>query len=137
MGGRFDGEGKEHNATCDPHATEIVFRARPPLHRSVGLDVTRQTSLSVDETRALLSGPRLGPVRDMAEVWFEGVPGMTLHDPLAAATLFELRLCSFAQGHVSVEEGGVTGWRGTEDGPHEVATSVDREAFLTHIRNTL
>ena len=30
----------EWNAGCDPHATAIAYAAQPPVHRSIGLDVT-------------------------------------------------------------------------------------------------
>src|SRR5690606_2188867 len=54
MGGSFwsgINEGKEWNIILDPHASEIVYRAKPPLHRSIGLDVTTQVTMEADQVR--------------------------------------------------------------------------------------
>jgi inosine-uridine nucleoside N-ribohydrolase len=80
----------------------------------------------------------LRPVYDFAKVWFEQRDIITFHDPLAAATLFDDRLCNFAPGRVSVELAserlrGVTFWEPGEAGaPHEVALEVDPERFFEH-----
>jgi inosine-uridine nucleoside N-ribohydrolase len=74
----------------------------------------------------------------MAKVWFEQRDIITFHDPLAAATLFDERLCTFEPGQVSVELNserlkGLTFWE--PDGanaPHEVALAVNPERFFEH-----
>ncbi len=129
---------REWNAFGDPHATAIVYRAPVAVHRSVGLDVTTQVNMDTAEVRQRFQAPVLQPVLDFAAVWFEEWPGLTFHDPLAAATIFDDRLCRFEKGTVEVElsgdkVAGMTHWM--QDGPevrHEVAVAVDPVAFLEH-----
>lgn len=134
---RLPGAGpREWNALCDPHATAIVYRARPAVHRSIGLDVTRQVTLQADEVRQRFQGPLLQPVLDFSQVWFEQRTTLTFHDPLAAATIFDEQICSFERGTIEVELtserlAGLTYWQpGT--GPHEVALGVDPARFFDH-----
>jgi len=128
----------EWNALLDPHATEIVYRARPPLHRSVGIDITTQVRMSVDEVRAQFTAPLLKPVLDFAAVWFNSNPIMTFHDPLAAAMIFDESICTYKQGLVTVELGepaqlGETYWRSLVlDKHHEIAVTVDPQRFFDH-----
>lgn len=140
MGGAFDKpvEGSwEWNILLDPHAAEIVYRARPAMHRSVGSDITFQVQMPANEVRERFSQiPLLRPVLDFAEVWFEDNELMTFHDPLAAATLFDNAICEFAAGTVTVawdDESGRTFFNpGSDDKPHEVAVGVDAKRFVTH-----
>jgi inosine-uridine nucleoside N-ribohydrolase len=139
MGGVFveRPEKPEWNIYCDPHAAEVVYRARPPLHRSVGLDVTRRVVMEAAEVRRRFQAPLLQPVLDMAEVWFQQRPEITFHDPLAAATVFDEGLCRFTPGVVEVslaaESEAVTRWRpGAPGDPHEVALEVDPARFFAH-----
>ena len=126
----------EWNALCDPHATAIVYRHDAALHRSVGLDVTKQVTMDADEVRRRFQTPLLLPVLDFAEVWFERAQRITFHDPLAAVTLFDEEVCRFARGTVSVELtsvrlAGLTHWdEKVEEPRHEVATDVDAERFF-------
>lgn len=146
MGGRFvTGDGLEWNMLLDPHAAAEVFAAtagaRTPV-RAVGLDVTLQVTMPAEEVRARFTAPLLAPAREFAEVWFDGgASEITFHDPLAAAVLLEPDVCGFERGTVTVEtEGpsaGVTRWRPSEDGPHEVAISVDAERYLEHFFEVL
>ena len=49
----------EWNAIGDPHATAIVFAARPPAVQCVGLEVTTRCQMPADEFRKRFSeGPR-------------------------------------------------------------------------------
>ncbi|MEN9933819.1 MAG: hypothetical protein RLZZ387_398 [Chloroflexota bacterium] len=139
MGGVFVDrpEQPEWNIYCDPAAADVVYRALAPVHRSIGLDVTRRVVMEAGEVRARFSAPLLQPVLDMAEVWFQMRPEITFHDPLAAATLFDGELCRFTPGSVAVslEEGSaaVTRWAPGEAGaPHEVALEVDAPRFFAH-----
>ena len=128
----------EWNATGDPHATSIVYNARVPVHRSIGLDVTSRVSMSAGEFRSTMSGfPLFAPVLDFAEVWFKDWDSTTFHDPLAAATVFEEQLCTFDRGRVEIDlttEGGIgeTGWTRDGTGPHEIATDVVADRFFEH-----
>lgn len=128
----------EWNARGDPHATAIVYQAPVRVHRSVGLDVTSRVRLDASQVRARFRADLLKPVLDFAEVWFEEVDQITFHDPLAAATIFEDRLCAFERGTVEVELAdeqlrGMTRWMpGKPDGQHQVALDVNPGWFFEH-----
>jgi|HigsolmetaAR202D_1030399.scaffolds.fasta_scaffold00233_19 Inosine-uridine nucleoside N-ribohydrolase len=127
----------EWNSFVDPHASAIVYRAKPPVHRSIGLDVTLQVKMDSNEVRERFTSRLLLPVRDFAEVWFERAPHITFHDPLAAVTIFEDSICGFERGDVEVEIessrlGGHTAWKANPEGQHEVALTVDPQAFFDH-----
>jgi purine nucleosidase len=127
----------EWNSRLDPHAAAICYRARPPLQRSIGLEVTSQVWLTQEEVRRRFKGPLLGPVLAFAETWFHSYPeGTTFHDPLAAATLFNPDICRFERGLADVELessrlAGLIHWKpDPENGPHEAAVSVDAKLFF-------
>jgi inosine-uridine nucleoside N-ribohydrolase len=146
MGGVFTGAAghgpaaREWNALCDPFATAIMFRARPPRVTAVGLDVTQKCRLSAGECRHRFTaaGGPLTVVAEMAEVWFRGSEAMTFHDPLAAAVIFEPDLCDYLEGHVQVvlhEEplAGLTRFTPTkEEPPHRIASAVRPDSFFEH-----
>jgi inosine-uridine nucleoside N-ribohydrolase len=146
MGGMFNENSPEKdriewNTSGDPHATEIVYRSRVSLHRSLGLDVTQRVVLSDDQVRERFTAPLLRPVLDFAEIWFaEFHPAITFHDPLAAAVIFEESICAFERGEVTVDmdaQPGRTIWRPDGPGaPHEVAVSVDPERYFEHFFRT-
>ena len=128
---------KEWNALVDPTATAIVYRAAPPIHRSIGLDVTLQVTMPADEVRQKFQTPLLRPVLDFAEVWFKKAGDITFHDPLAATTIFDDAICGFERGKVEVELksdrlAGVTLWTPDPKGPHEFATTVNSALFFEH-----
>lgn len=125
----------EWNALNDPHAAAIVYQAAAPVHRSVGLDVTLQVQMDAAEVRQRFQTPRLRPVLDMAEVWFQARPEVTFHDPLAAVSIFAPEVCAYTQGKVEVELasprlGGMTYFAAEDAGPHEVALGVNPPAFF-------
>jgi len=65
------------------------------------------------------------------------VDKVTFHDPLAAAAIFDDTICGFKRGRVGVETvdaslAGMTRWTADPAGPHEVALTVDNEAFFNH-----
>lgn len=130
----------EWNAVGDAHATSIVYASSVALHRSVGLDVTMQVSMSAGEFRSTFGSlPLFAPVMDWAEVWFGERPeGTTFHDPLAAATIFAPSLCTYLKGEANVELGagedfGLMHWRaGNAASPHEIAGTVNAAAFFEH-----
>jgi inosine-uridine nucleoside N-ribohydrolase len=142
MGGNFDEAGSEGgriewNVAGDPLASEIVYAATVGLHRSLGLNVTQKVIMSAEEVRKRFTAPLLGPVLDMAEIWFAGFyPFITYHDPLAAATIFEPDLCAYQQGTVTVDKTdkpGKTIWQpGQADAPHQVAMTVDADRYFEH-----
>lgn len=133
----------EWNAMLDPVATAIVYRAMVNVHRSIGLDVTAQVTMPAAEVRQRFQATLLRPVLDFAEVWFQHVDRITFHDPLAATTIFDDRICTFERGRVEVELKsdrllGMTHWSGgrkelsTASGPHEVAMEVAPQRFFDH-----
>ncbi len=144
MGGRFfnrlaDLPAVEWNAMNDPHAAAIVYRARPPVHRSIGLDVTRQVTMDREQVRARFAAHRqLAIVADFAEIWFsQARERLTFHDPLAATTIFDEGICTFQRGEVRVELlspdlAGTTLWRSDPSGPHEAAAAVEPRRFFEH-----
>ena len=127
----------EWNALLDPHATEMVYNAPVRVHRSVGLDVTRQVTLSAGEVCERFRHPLLAPVLDFSEVWFREQDRMFFHDPLAAVSIFDPGVCSFTAGRVAVNSDASAGLLGRTDfdpdaehKPHEVALAVDPERFF-------
>ncbi len=131
----FAGMRHEWNALNDPHATAIVYKARPPVHRSVGLDVTLQVQMDAAEVRRRFQAPRLRPVLEMAEVWFQMRPEVTFHDPLAAVSIFDDQVCTYERGQVDVELAstklaGMTYFAKAASGPHEVAMTVNASRFF-------
>lgn len=128
---------REWNALNDPEATAIVYRARPPVHRSIGLDVTRQVTMPAEEVRKRFTAPLLRPVLDFAEVWFKERQVITFHDPLAAAAVMQPDLCGYERGCVDIELAsprfaGATLFSADPDGPHEVATTVNPHRYFDH-----
>ena len=153
MGGwYFDRPQPEWNIRCDPHAAAMVFAAPVPRLTAVGIDVTQQCRMPAGECRrrfAEAGGP-LAPVAAFAEVWFQDVPEITFHDPLAAALLFEPSLCTTESHQVAVEltSPARTGqtyldWSDRHTAgpapnhPHQIAASVDVPAFFAHYFSTV
>ena len=142
MGGvftnRLAGAGPlEWNILLDPHAAAVVYNTPVALHRSIGLDVTMQVQLPAHEVRQRFQHPLLRPVLDFAEIWFQQRDRITFHDPLAAAALFDARVCAFTRGRVEVELAsprlqGFTHWQAEPAGCHEVALEVNPAAFFEH-----
>ncbi len=129
----------EWNAYGDPHATAIVYRAPLAIHRAIGLDVTCQVQLKSDLVRERFQHPLLRPVLDFAEVWFaSSFDQITFHDPLAATTIFDAKICGFQKGQVTIEltdptSLGFTHWHPTAaTTPHEIAVTVDTNRFFQH-----
>lgn len=141
MGGNFahlpfKGAICEWNIINDPHAAAIVYQATAPISRSIGTDMTREVTISAAEVRPMLRRPGLRAVAEFAEVWLDGTHDLTFHDPLAAATIFDDKVCTFDRGTVRVELqsealAGYTHWK-RGDGPHEVAATVEPRRFFDH-----
>lgn len=134
----------EWNSYNDPRAAQQAYDAPVAIHRSLGLDVTRQVVMLPAEVRKRFSAPMLAPVRDFAEVWFDtdNKRPLTFHDPLAAATVFLPDLCGYERGRADVivddvPESGTTLWSPEVGGPHEIGITVDRGRFLDHYFDVL
>jgi purine nucleosidase len=147
MGGNFDETGPEGgriewNVAGDPLASEITYNAPIRLHRSLGLNVTQKVMMSAEEVRKTYTAPLMGPVLDMAEIWFAGFyPFITYHDPLAAAAIFEPELCGYEKGTVKIDtkdKPGKTLWEPGDTGtPHQVAMTVDAKRYFEHFFNVV
>jgi purine nucleosidase len=130
-------EATEWNAKNDAHGAALTYRAMAPRHLSIGLDVTKQVVLEREQFEPLISTTEMGRCSlDMASAWFKQTPLVTFHDPLAAAVIFEPNLCGYERGQVDVElaEGrleGQTKWKSQENGPHEIALTVEPEKFFS------
>lgn len=137
--GRSPGRGSvEWNASCDPHAAAIVYQSAAAVHRSHGLDVTHQVRMPAQDVRARFQAPLLQTVAAFAEVFFRHRDEITFHDPLAAATIFDETICTFASGNVHVELdsprlAGYMHWQADNgEGSHQVADTVDPDRFFAH-----
>lgn len=137
----------EWNSLLDPHAARAVYSAHVPHHRTVGLDVTHQVRVSAKRFEELLdSSSGLEPLKDFARPFFDQYDWVFMHDPLAAASIFQPGLCTFQSGlitvHTTSDGGGVdpgaTTWEPVPtDGPHQIATAVDIDSFFKHYKATL
>lgn len=103
MAGHWSQPQPEWNILCDPEASAIVFaqahkwRKKP---RMVGIDVTHQVVLTPEEEARFAASPK--PVArylgDLIALWGHKV---TLHDPLAALTLWS-DIVEFAPRQIAV-----------------------------------
>ena len=139
MGGSYavGTPGPEWNMHCDPHAAAQVFAASIRVHRVIGMDVTSGVRLPAAEFLRRCQVPALRPVADMARSWFGHRSEVVFHDPLAAATVFEPDLCTFATGEVTIDTStgslaGSTNWRPELNGRHLIAVDARPDAFLDH-----
>lgn len=100
----------EFNIWADPDAAKIVFESGIPI-KMVGLNVTRQVSATPayrEQCRSL--GNRTGQiVAELLDFYSErlaklfGLPGGSMHDPLAVSALIDQETLTFESMHVAVE----------------------------------
>lgn len=128
----------EWNARLDPHATQVVYQSRVAEHWSVGLDVTFACKRPSADTIAAFrsAGGPLEVVAAATDIWGKHAHNVIFHDPLTAALLFNPGLCKMEPGLVSVElasprGAGITWFDRAADGPHQIAISVDADAFFS------
>jgi purine nucleosidase len=128
----------EWNIIGDPHAAEIVYKAPVPKLTCIGLDVTSQCRLPLEQARQRFSQGRLKIIGEMANVWFRHTDKLTFHDPLAAAVVFDPTLCTYTPGRVDVELisprlMGFTHFdRDANEPRSQIATAVDPKRFFDH-----
>jgi inosine-uridine nucleoside N-ribohydrolase len=131
----------EWNSSGDPDATRIVFDSNPPYTRALGLNVTNRVWMKSEDVRSKFSTPLLKLVLDFAEIWFKSRDVITFHDPLAAATIFDEKICEFHHGYVDIVSGensrSMTVWKPCSNGPHEVAIEVDAAMYFDHFFATV
>jgi purine nucleosidase/pyrimidine-specific ribonucleoside hydrolase len=141
MGGAVDVPGNvtpdaEFNIHVDPDAARQVFEAGLPLDL-VPLDATRQAVLRRPELDAALAR-RPGPIAARIAAFIahgfrgprdDGLPGLTLHDPLAVGVAVDPTLVTWERMRLTVGPDGET--RRASGAPNSrVATRVDRARFV-------
>lgn len=132
------------NAWADPLAAKIAFAARPSVFRAVPLEITDRLTIEARQAEVLLRADSdlMRAVFSFGNAWLESSEKLTLHDPLAAVSVFHPEVCRFARGRVEVEtererDMGGTAFTPCEDGNVEIACAVDREQFYRILPATL
>lgn len=122
------------NAWADPLASEIVFSAPVENHRVFPLEITEQLTIEAGKAEELLTADNdlMKAVFDFGSAWLKSSGKLTLHDPLAAVSVFHPELCGFETGSVRVEteqesDMGATTFTANPGGNVEVARAVARE----------
>ena len=123
---------REWNAWCDAEAAAIVYATEVASHRSIGVDVSTHCRVPSADAIARFTNPVLIAA---TEVYAASQDEVVFHDPLAAVCLFEDDVCTWRRGRVEVELGGgryrgSTAFDRDDDGPVEVARTVEPERFL-------
>lgn len=132
------------NSWADPMASKIVFASAPAFHRAVPLEVTDTLTIEAGQAEVLFpaDSPLLQAVYAFGNAWLESSSKLTLHDPLAAVSVFHPDICQFERGFVQVEteresDMGSTAFTPSPQGTVEIARSVDRERFYRIVSATL
>ena len=142
----------EFNIWADAEAAHIVFTSGIPI-KMVGLNVTRQVNATPAYRKQIreMGSETAVAVADMLDFYSErlaimyGLPGGSMHDPLAVAAVIDPEILTFEKVHVAIELVGshtygmtVCDYRGrrTDTGelrgeqPNaEVAVAVDADRF--------
>ena len=141
MGSRIINRG---NSWADPAASGIVFSARTAVHRVVPLEVTDGLTIESGQAKVLFRADSelMKAVFSFGNAWLESSGKLTLHDPLAAVSVFYPDICRFERGKVQVETEQESNMGGTAffpsaDGNVEIARGVDRERFYRILSSTL
>lgn len=132
------------NSWADPLASRIVFSANVSTHRVIPLEVT--DALTIDAKKALITfkadDKLMKSVLDFGSAWLDSSGKLTLHDPLAAVSVFHPHICHFKRGTVQVETDkeenmGGTIFNANSKGNIELARSADGEEFYRILSETL
>ncbi|MGF6355067.1 purine nucleosidase [Paenibacillus sp. 4624] len=132
------------NSWADPLASQIVFASNIAAHRAITLEITDR--LTIEASRAgelfLANSELMKAVFDFGNSWLKSSNKLTLHDPLAAVSIFYPEVCQFEKGFVHVETQketlmGGTSFRAAPNGNVEISREVDRERFYQILSGTL
>ena len=145
MGGNFSEFDVEWNFLCDPEAAKTVFECGVPI-KAVGVDITRKCTFTENtlDCFSKLQSDKYKLLVKMTKIWIahneeRGQPP-TMHDPLAASTLFQDGLVTFKKGKYKIflsdkaRAMSLADENGTEI---EYAADVDVEAFRHYLCKTL
>lgn len=132
------------NSWADPLASKIVFSSHIGTHRAIPLEVTDMLTIEAEQAGTLLRADSdlMKAVFDFGDAWLQSEGKLTLHDPLAAVSIFYPDICSYEKGFVQVETMqkstmGSTSFTSAADGNVEIARTVDKERFYRILSNTL
>lgn len=132
------------NSWADPLASKIVFNSAVAVHRAIPLEVTDTLTIEAKQARVLLNSDSdlMKAVFSFGGKWLEKSEKLTLHDPLAAVSVFHPDICFFERGNVQVETKIESNMGGTwfipvQNGKVEIARTVDREQFYRILSTTL
>ncbi len=134
----------EWNIKCDPEAAHLLFSSGIPMD-IIPFEIGIQVTFGQDHLNRLAGSARPLALRlSMAitawqNAWSDNgkkpKPMPHLFDPMAIATMVKPDLCTWKQGHVSVELAGqhtygYTTFREDATGPHRVAWDANRDQAL-------
>ena len=132
------------NSWADPLASQIVFSTPITTYRAVPLEVTDMLTIEAKRASELLrtDSELMKAVFDFGNAWLESSNKLTLHDPLAAVSVFHPDICTFERGFVDVEtektkDMGGTHFTPSPDGNVEIARTVDMERFYRILSSAL
>ena len=132
------------NSWADPLASKTVFLSRPAVHRAIPLEVTDTLTIGSEQAKILVrpDSELMKAVFSFGNAWLESSKKLTLHDPLAAVSVFYPDICRFERGNVQVETEqkrnmGGTAFIPSPEGNVEIARTVDRERFYRILSSAL
>ncbi|MFR8032701.1 MAG: nucleoside hydrolase [Lachnospiraceae bacterium] len=132
------------NSWADPMASKIVFSSLVPIHRVMPLEVTDRLTVEAKRAEVLFrtDSDLMKAVFSFGNAWLEHSEKLTLHDPLAAVSVFYPEICRFERGNVRVETKlernmGGTAFVPSKKGNVEIARTVDRGRFYRILSDTI
>lgn len=132
------------NSWADPLASKITFAAPVATHRVFPLEVTETLTIEAKRANELLKvdSDLMKAIFDFGNTWLKNSNKLTLHDPLAAVSVFYPDICRFERGFVAVETEkkenmGGTYFTSSTNGNVEIARTVDKEKFYHILTTTL
>ncbi len=128
----------ENNSIIDPHATKIVYRARPKDFKSFGNNVSSRVTMTPQQAEESFTHPILRAVMDIAREWFKDEARVSFHDAVTAVCIFHDDVCTYRRGLLDCDIeskllSGFTIFRENPDGPHQVAFTIDEARFFERL----